>query len=302
MAPKALKDVNAPKRPVSSYIAWQSKNRDAFVKKMPEGYAFGDLAKKFSAAWKEMSEAQKAPFEKAAKAGLEKYHKLMDKYKKTANYAKFQELKAQSKVDGVKKAKKFKKDENAPKRPPNGYFIFKDTKQGALVEGGMKFTEAMSKCGELWRALSEAEKKPFEDKAAAAKKKYEADVEKYHKTATYKKYMAEKAEFEASKKAELKEAKVSGTAEVKAVKKRSLSSSKSKSRSRSKAKKVKRSKSRSRSKAKKVKRSKSRSRSKNRKVKRSKSRSRSKAKKSARKSKRKSKSRSRSRSAKRKRN
>merc|ERR1711972_1029322 len=144
--------------------------------------------------------------------------------------------KAQSKVTNVKKAK-FKKDENAPKRPPNGYFIFKDTKQGALVEGGMKFTEAMSKCGELWRALSEAEKKPFEDKAAAAKKKYEADVEKYHKTATYKKYMAEKAEFEATKKAELKEAKVSGTAEVKAVKKRSLSSSKSKSRSRSKAKK-----------------------------------------------------------------
>merc|ERR1719433_2395887 len=123
----------------------------------------------------------------------------------------------------------------------------------------MKFTEAMSKCGELWRALSEAEKKPFEDKAAAAKKKYEADVEKYHKTATYKKYMAEKAEFEASKKAELKEAKVSGTAEVKAVKKRSLSSSKSKSRSRSKAKKSARkskrkSKSRSRSRSAKRKR------------------------------------------------
>merc|ERR1719433_2200127 len=223
--------------------------------------------------WKDMTEADKTPFEQSAKANLEKYHEKMDAYKKTESYKQFQELKAQSKVTNVKKAK-FKKDENAPKRPPNGYFIFKDPKQGALVEGGMKFTEAMSKCGELWRALSEAEKKPFEDKAAAAKKKYEADVEKYHKTATYKKYMAEKAEFEASKKAELKEAKVSGTAEVKAVKKRSLSSSKSKSRSRSKAKKVKR----------------------------SKSRSRSKAKKSARKSKRKSKSRSRSRSAKRKRN
>merc|ERR1719510_1989105 len=222
--------------------------------------------------WKDMTEADKTPFEQSAKANLENYHKKMDAYKKTENYKQFQELKAQSKVTNVKKAK-FKKDENAPKRPPNGYFIFKDTKQGALVEGGMKFTEAMSKCGELWRALSEAEKKPFEEQADAAKKKYEVDVEKYHKTATYKKYMAEKAEFEATKKAELKEAKASGKAEVKAVKKRSLSSSKSKSRSRSKAKKVKR--------------SKSRSRSKNRKVKRSKSRSRSKAKKSARKSKRK---------------
>merc|ERR1711972_76892 len=140
-------------------------------------------------------------------------------------------LKAQSKVDGVKKAKKFKKDENAPKRPPNGYFIFKDTKQGALVEGGMKFTEAMSKCGELWRALSEAEKKPFEEQAAAAKKKYEVDVEKYHKTATYKKYMAEKAEFEATKKAELKEAKASGKAEKSASAKKTSAKKSSKKKS-----------------------------------------------------------------------
>merc|ERR1719499_17851 len=212
--------------------------------------------------WKDMTEADKTPFEQSAKANLETYHKKMDAYKKTENYKQFQELKAQSKVTNVKKAK-FKKDENAPKRPPNGYFIFKDTKQGALVEGGMKFTEAMSKCGELWRALSEAEKKPFEDKAAVAKKKYEADVEKYHKTATYKKYMAEKAEFEATKKAELKEAKKtpsktsagkkgsakkSSAKKVKSAKKRSRSRSKSKSRSAKKAKrKTKNSKSRSRS-------------------------------------------------------
>merc|ERR1719433_2267534 len=208
--------------------------------------------------WKDMTEADKTPFEESAKANLENYHKKMDAYKKTENYKQFQELKAQSKVTNVKKAK-FKKDENAPKRPPNGYFIFKDTKQGALVEGGMKFTEAMSKCGELWRALSEAEKKPFEEQAAAAKKKYEVEVEKYHKTATYKKYMAEKAEFEATKKAELKEAKASGKAEksasakktsakksstkkVKAAKKRSRSRSKSRSR---KARKTKSSRSRS---------------------------------------------------------
>merc|ERR1719204_3055832 len=144
--------------------------------------------------WKDMSEAAKAPYESKAKKDLEKYHKLMAKYKLTDDYKEFQKLKAQSKVDSVKKTK-FRKDENAPKRPVNGYFLFMTSKKEALVSEGMAFTEASKKCGELWNALSEAGKKPFEDESAALKKKYEAAVEKYQKTAKYKKYMEEKAEF-----------------------------------------------------------------------------------------------------------
>merc|ERR1719391_1084172 len=156
--------------------------------------------------WKDMSDTSKAPYESKAKKDLEKYHKLMDKYKLTDNYKKFQELKAQSKVDSVKKTK-FRKDENAPKRPANGYFLFMTSKKDALVAEGMAFTEASKKCGELWNALSEAGKKPFEDESAALKKKYEAELAKYHKTAKYKAYMEEKAEFDANKKEELKKAK-----------------------------------------------------------------------------------------------
>merc|ERR1719391_1352502 len=153
-----------------------------------------------------MSEATKAPYESKAKKDLEKYHKLMDKYKLTDDYKEFQKLKAQNKVDAVKKTK-FRKDENAPKRPANGYFLFMTSKKDALVAEGMAFTEASKKCGELWNALSEAGKKPFEDESAALKKKYEAALEKYQKTAKYKKYMAEKAEFDENKKDELKKAK-----------------------------------------------------------------------------------------------
>merc|ERR1719204_2536124 len=159
--------------------------------------------------WKDMSEAAKAPYESKAKKDLEKYHKLMAKYKLTDDYKEFQKLKAQSKVDSVKKTK-FRKDENAPKRPANGYFLFMTSKKDALVAEGMAFTEASKKCGELWNALSEAGKKPFEDKSAALKKKYEAALAKYHKTAKYKKYMEEKAEFEKNKKEELKKELLKG--------------------------------------------------------------------------------------------
>merc|ERR1719362_2514448 len=111
-----------------------------------------------------MSESDKAPFEKKAKSDLEKYHKAMDKYKLTDNYKKFQELKAQSKVDAVKKSK-FRKDENAPKRSLSAYFIFMQSKKDELTEEGLAFTEVSKKCGSLWNAFSDAEKKPFEDKA-----------------------------------------------------------------------------------------------------------------------------------------
>merc|ERR1719462_1104309 len=130
--------------------------------------------------WKEMSDATKAPYEAKAKKDLEKYHKLMDKYKLTDDYKEFQKLKVQNKVDSVKKTK-FRKDENAPKRPANGYFIFMTSKKDALIAEGMAFTEASKKCGELWNKLSEAGKKPFEDESAALKKKYEVELAKYQK-------------------------------------------------------------------------------------------------------------------------
>merc|ERR1719348_1902416 len=193
--------------------------------------------------WKAMSDSDKAPFETKAKKASEKYHKLMAKYKLTDDYKEFQKLKAQDKVDSVKKTK-FRKDENAPKRPANGYFLFMTTKKDALVAEGMAFTEASRKCGELWNALSEAGKKPFEDQSAALKKKYEVELAKYQKTAKYKKYMEETAEFDANKKEELKKAK--GEKKPTPSKKTSAGTKKS---SAKKAKKPKNSKSRSRSKS-----------------------------------------------------
>jgi len=146
----------------------------------------------------------------------------MAKYKLTDEYAAFQKLKEQSKVDAVKK-QKFKKDENAPTKPLSAYFIFTQEKRDGLVTGagsgmvsgmlsmvglggssGMSHKDAVKKLGEMWGAMSDAEKKPYVDKAAAAKAKYEKELAKYQQTAAYKKYQAEKAEFDANKKAELK--------------------------------------------------------------------------------------------------
>merc|ERR1711981_1057142 len=226
----------------------------------------GDVAKKFSEMWGAMSDHNKAPFQTKYEAAMAKYKKKMEKYKTTKDYANFQKAKEQHKVDSVRSSK-FKKDDNKPTRPLSAYFLFMADEREDLVAGGMTHKEAMSEMGDMWSALSNAKKKPYQDKAAAAKAKYAKVLEKYKKTNLYKKYQKEKDEFYYNKKLALRrlEASRSRSKKPKAPKARSKSRSRSKKRSARKASKPKapksRSRSRSRSKAKKTKARKSRSRS-----------------------------------------
>lgn len=251
---KQPKDENAPKRPLTAYFSWQNSVREKVTKSMPAGTGFGEMAAKFSSMWKAMSDGQKGPFEKKAKASQGKYAKQMEKYKTTKHYSNFQKVKEQFKVDNVKKSK-FKKDENAPTRPQSGYFLFMGDERDDLVSDGMAHKDAVKKLGEMWSSLSAAKKKPYEEKAAKLKGKYDKNLEKYKKTKFFKAYQAEKDEFMANRKMELKKL------EDKMARGRSRSKSKSKkpkapkSRSRSKsakrkATKPKKSKSRSRSRSK----------------------------------------------------
>merc|ERR1711981_1514171 len=236
----------------------------------------GDVAKKFSEMWGAMSDHNKAPFQTKYEAAMAKYKKKMEKYKTTKDYANFQKAKEQHKVDSVRSSK-FKKDDNKPTRPLSAYFLFMADEREDLVAGGMTHKEAMSKMGDMWSALSNAKKKPYQDKAAAAKAKYAKVLEKYKKTNLYKKYQKEKDEFYYNKKLALRrlEASRSRSKKPKAPKARSKSRSRSKKRSARKASKPKAPKrSVSRSKSKK----RSRSRSKASKVKKTKSRSRSRSK------------------------
>merc|ERR1719458_1953341 len=192
-----------------------------------------------------MSDNHKAPFQTKYEAAMAKYKKKMEKYKTTKDYANFQKAKEQHKVDSVKSSK-FKKDENKPTRPLSAYFLFMADEREDLVAGGMTHVEAMSKMGEMWSSLSNAKKKPYQDKAAVTKAKYATTVEKYKKTAQYKKYQKEKDEFYYNKKLALRRLEPSRSKS----RKRSVSRSKSKARKASKPKKAK-SRSRSRSKSKK---------------------------------------------------
>merc|ERR1712025_1492800 len=176
------------------------------------------------------------------------YQKAMEKYKKTPQYAAHQEALKEAKLEQAKKP--FRKDENAPKRPPSGYLIWTtDVGRPKFVKKNQDtpVTEVMKALAAQWKELPESERQKFNDKAAKKKVAYQKELEKYHKTSAYKKYEEEKAAYKAEQ--SKKRGRLTGDDGKPAKKAKKAKSPKRASKSRSKSRSKPRSRSRSSRKA-----------------------------------------------------
>ena len=78
--------------------------------------------------------------------------------------------------------KKRKKDKEAPKRPMSAYFLWTQAecefimKKHGIEKAGTEYTK---KAAEEWKSVSDAVKKDYEKKAAAAKALYSKDLVVY---------------------------------------------------------------------------------------------------------------------------
>ncbi|PON51169.1 High mobility group box domain containing protein [Parasponia andersonii] len=84
----------------------------------------------------------------------------------------------------AKKEKRAKKDPNKPKRPPSAFFVFLEEfrKEFKKDNPNVKAVSAVGKAGgERWKSLTEAEKAPYEAKAAKRKTEYEKQLRAYNK-------------------------------------------------------------------------------------------------------------------------
>eukprot|EP01026_Neomeris_dumetosa_P037379 TRINITY_DN30267_c0_g1_i1.p3 TRINITY_DN30267_c0_g1~~TRINITY_DN30267_c0_g1_i1.p3 ORF type:complete len:110 (-),score=27.71 TRINITY_DN30267_c0_g1_i1:291-620(-) len=74
-----------------------------------------------------------------------------------------------------------RKDPDAPKKPMGAYMWFSKVKRVEVKEKypSKKVTEIGKILGEMWRNLTEEEKKEFQDMAADDKKRYEKDLDEY---------------------------------------------------------------------------------------------------------------------------
>eukprot|EP00932_Pfiesteria_piscicida_P015268 SRR837773.2731.p1 GENE.SRR837773.2731~~SRR837773.2731.p1 ORF type:complete len:774 (-),score=319.63 SRR837773.2731:248-2569(-) len=178
----------------------------------PEGYpekpgsAFKDFCKTFHGqgkdvaalqkAWQALPADEKAAFDAKAKENEEAWTKAMEEFNKTAAGKKYKrELQAfdRRKKISAAKAKYLKK---APKKFQNAFAIFSAEKREEVQNAnpGLKGLVAMqAKLGELWKALSDDEKKPYMDKEAESRAGYEKAKAEFESSADYKRFKAAEA-------------------------------------------------------------------------------------------------------------
>lgn len=83
-----------------------------------------------------------------------------------------------------KKTQRRKKDPNAPKRALSSYMFFANENRDIVrsENPNVTFGQIGKLLGEKWKSLSDEEKKPYDEKAAADKKRYESEKELYNAT------------------------------------------------------------------------------------------------------------------------
>lgn len=193
---KMAKDPNAPKRYKSGFFQFSAIARSQLVAEDPS-LKLGEIGKKLGAAWKQLSDAEKAPY--LAKAAEEKavYDVLLADYKQTPSYAEYQTKKlAYNKEKKKKKAAANLKAmlQNQPKRGLSAYMLYSAANRQRVVatNPGCKNTDVMKLLGQEWKGADESTKKQFNDQAAANKKIYENAMEEYRLTEEYQAYLVAK--------------------------------------------------------------------------------------------------------------
>merc|ERR1712146_878603 len=78
------------------------------------------------------------------------------------------------------------KDPNAPKKPAGGAFgVWLAENRASITKSlpaGHKITDVTKAAGEQWKKLSDATKKPYEEKFQKKQAEYKAALEEYKKT------------------------------------------------------------------------------------------------------------------------
>eukprot|EP00484_Ammonia_sp_Unknown_P029227 CAMPEP_0197027012 /NCGR_PEP_ID=MMETSP1384-20130603/7011_1 /TAXON_ID=29189 /ORGANISM="Ammonia sp." /LENGTH=339 /DNA_ID=CAMNT_0042455801 /DNA_START=389 /DNA_END=1408 /DNA_ORIENTATION=+ len=198
-----------PKKPQTSYFIFNNERRKELKEQYPEK-KITELAKLIGGEWKTMTDAEKAKYVEQAKVVKEEYAIKIAEYKKTEEYQKYmQELDAWKKEakdadneievstpgadgDGIAKVRlpRRPKDAQCPKRPLSSYFLFtKEARAATKQEFPEKsVTEIAKELSRKWKALTEEEKKPYNEGAARLKEQYKKDIETYEGTKAHLEY------------------------------------------------------------------------------------------------------------------
>lgn len=161
---KKKRDPNHPKGPLTPYMFFGKEMRKKLAGEFP-GANFSELGKKLGERWRLIPAAEKAPYELKAKE---------DKVRYNAEMVGYVPAEAESGDDEPEK-KKRKKDPNAPKRPLSAFLIYSGEVRGEVKAKNPsdKIGDVAKKIGIMWGALTDEQKKPYQEKQANLKADYD---------------------------------------------------------------------------------------------------------------------------------
>jgi len=189
----ALRDENAPKRPLSAYNIFIKEKAALMRQQSVEKLSGADIIRRCAAEWRAMNPEQKESYS-AQVVGMEEYTKEMAAYRKSDTYAAF--LKKKALADRREKLKAFELTD-APKRPCSAYIYFSNEMRED-VKAANPFataTQMIKLLGAAWKELPEGERGVYERQALDDRTRYDAEMVHHRDSAEYHEMQSKKAEY-----------------------------------------------------------------------------------------------------------
>lgn len=191
------------KRPTTAYFLWFNENREDIQKQLGTKN-LGEVGKKGGEMWRALSAAAKQPFETKAKEQKDAFEKFKatDAGKKALEEKKAEKQEnKESKVkrDAKRAVKAIEKDDKL-KKPATAYFLFTNAKREEVQKllGCKDLGPVATKISEMWKALTDAGRKPFLNEAQKQKDDYEKYIKSAEGAAALKAYKDEVKEAKAN--------------------------------------------------------------------------------------------------------
>ncbi|KDN39094.1 HMG-box [Tilletiaria anomala UBC 951] len=144
----------------------------------------GKLATQVGSEWRSLSESDKEPYNKKAAAGLSEYEQKLAEWKKQLSPEDIRRQNAwiMAQRRKGKKGTALLRDQQKPKRPLSAFFEF--MMEYRAQQGGAGSVVSVAKeAGEKWKAMSAAQKQPYEQKSQGAQEQYKRDLKTYQEAA-----------------------------------------------------------------------------------------------------------------------
>ena len=171
-----------PKKPAGgAFGQFMNEKRAEFTKQL-QGQPASEVSRHVVSTWKAMSEADKAPYQKKFEDAKAKYAKDFAAFIAAGGVKKKGTMALRAEKRKARAAKQAKKDPLKPKKPAGGaYGCFLAKHRPAFIKEclGQPVTVVTKLASAKWKALSEAERAPFEEEYKTKRKAYFEAMKSY---------------------------------------------------------------------------------------------------------------------------